>query len=117
MSLSVTEERPDAGEVISLFTAARLNGPLDEPDRVQQMLDQAKHVMTARADGELVGLIRVLTDFAFNAFIADLAVHPRYQRQGIGSRLVCAATSRYPGVKFVVHPGHDSGQFWQRNGF
>lgn len=111
-------EVPTAAEAADLFTEAQLNGPLDDPPRLQRMLETAQQVITARSsDGLLVGLIRVLTDFSFNAFIADLAVRPGWQRQGLGSRLVRAAIDDHPGVKFVVQPGHDSGPFWQRVGF
>jgi biotin carboxylase/ribosomal protein S18 acetylase RimI-like enzyme len=109
---------PTAAETAALFAAAQLNGPLDDIPRLQRMLDTAQQVIAARtSDGRLAGLIRVLTDFSFNAFIADLAVHPDWQRQGLGTRLVEAVTREYPGVKFVVHPGHDSAAFWKRAGF
>jgi hypothetical protein len=57
-------DEPSASEVIMLFRAAGLNGPLDEPERLAKMLLASQHVITARVDGQLVGLIRVLTDFA-----------------------------------------------------
>jgi biotin carboxylase/GNAT superfamily N-acetyltransferase len=111
-------EVPTATEAADLFAEAQLHGPLDDPPRLQRMLEAAQQVITARSsDGLLVGLIRVLTDFSFNAFIADLAVRPGWQHQGLGSRLVRAAIDDHPGVKFVVQPGHDSGAFWQRVGF
>ena len=107
-----------ADEVVELFRVAELNGPLDDLARMQRMLDESQQVVVARApDGTLVGLIRVLTDFSFNAFIADLAVRPKWQQQGVGRRLVEAATAQHPGVKFVVQPGHDSGSFWSKVGF
>ncbi len=117
-SLRLTRDGASADEVAELFGAAGLNGPLDDPARLKRMLDEAQELVVARAeDGTLVGLIRVLTDFSFNAFIADLAVRPGWQGQGLGSRLVNAVVADHPGVKFVVHPGHDSGPFWTKLGF
>lgn len=115
--MTYAEERPSAAEVVDLFRAAGLNGPLDDLPRIQRMIEEAQQVLTARLDGRLVGLIRVLTDFAYNAFITDLAVHPDVQRRRVGSTLVSRATDRWTGVKFVVHAGHDSGGFWLRHGF
>ena len=117
LDVEIVEERPRAAEVIELFAAARLNGPLDDEPRVQAMIDTAQHLLVARRGGGLVGLIRVLTDFAYNAFIADLAVHPDVQRTGVGSALVERAVRDFDGVKFVVHAGHGSTPFWLRQGF
>ena len=107
-----------AEEVAELFRSAELNGPLNDLGRLRRMLDEAQDLVVARTeDGVLVGLVRVLTDFSFNAFIADLAVLPGWQGRGLGTRLVEAVVADHPGVKFVVHPGHDSGPFWGKLGF
>jgi len=110
------EDKPPASEVIDLFRIAGLNGPLDEPERIAQMLAAAQHTITARVDGRLVGLIRVLTDFAFNAFVADLAVSPDFQQKGIGTQLLARATARSDGVKYILQT-HDSGDFYLKRGF
>src|SRR5437763_14158763 len=90
--IAYSTTRPRANETIELFRAASLNGPLDEPERIQRMLDEAQFVLAARSGEQLVGLIRVLSDFAYNAFVADLAVLPAFQRRGIGSHLLREAT-------------------------
>jgi N-acetylglutamate synthase-like GNAT family acetyltransferase len=109
-------DKPVASEVIALFRAAGLNGPLDEPERVAQMLLASQHVITARVDGQLVGLIRLLTDFAFNAFVADLAVNPAFQRKGIGTELLARATASHDGVKYILQT-HDAAGFYLKNDF
>lgn len=43
-----------------------------------------------RKDGELVGMGRVIGDGGCNYEIVDMAVHPDYQRQGIGLRIMTA---------------------------
>lgn len=111
------EERPSAREVINLFKAAELNGPLDDEERIEHMIKEAQYILTARVDNQLVGLIRVLTDFSYNAFIADLAVLPEFQNKRIGSQLLNKATQPFEKVKFIIQPGHDSGEFYKKNGF
>lgn len=110
------KDKPSASEVIHLFRSAGLNGPLDEPDRIGQMLSAAQLIITARLDGSLVGLIRVLTDFAFNAFVADLAVSPDSQERGVGTELLTRATAGNDAVKYILQT-HDSGAFYLKRGF
>jgi len=116
-AITYTTAPPTAGETIALFCAAGLNGPLDDNERMQRMLDEAQYLLAARCGTLLVGLVRVLTDFSFNAFVADLAVLPRFQRRGIGSHLLAEATEPFAGVKFIVQPGLDSRDFYAKGGF
>ena len=46
------------------------------------------HYTVRDADNRLIGYMSVLSDGVADAFLIDLAVHPRYQRSGIGSRIV-----------------------------
>jgi N-acetylglutamate synthase-like GNAT family acetyltransferase len=110
------KDKPSASEVILLFRSAGLNGPLDEPKRISQMLTAAQQTITARVDGRLVGLIRLLTDFSFNAFVADLAVSPDCQGKGVGTELLARATARNESVKYILQT-HDSGDFYLKRGF
>ncbi|MDB5777342.1 MAG: GCN5-related N-acetyltransferase [Herbaspirillum sp.] len=43
----------------------------------------------------LVGLVRVLTDNMFTTYVAEVCVHPAYQKKGIGSNLIKAITERF----------------------
>src|SRR5690242_17745365 len=74
--------RPEITTIIALYRAAELNRPLDEPARIARMYDAANLVLTAWAGDQLVGIVRVWNDGGFLAYIADLAVHPSYQRHG-----------------------------------
>jgi GNAT superfamily N-acetyltransferase len=62
--------------------------PVDQPDRIQGMLDQADLILAARLDGHLVGVSRALTDFQFCTYLSDLAVVLDHQRTGIGRQLI-----------------------------
>ena len=62
--------------------------PVDDRARIEGMLRQADLIVTARHNGQLVGISRALTDFQFCTYLSDLAVNESYQRQGIGRRLI-----------------------------
>ena len=62
--------------------------PVDDRPRIDGMLRQADLIVTARHNGQLVGISRALTDFQFCTYLSDLAVDESYQRQGIGRRLI-----------------------------
>ena len=52
------------------------------------MLEHADIIVTARADGQLVGISRAITDFSYCTYLSDLAVDEAYQRRGIGKELI-----------------------------
>jgi GNAT superfamily N-acetyltransferase len=62
--------------------------PIDDVPRMDQMLRQAQVIVTARANGKLVGISRALSDFCFATYLADLAVDKEWQGHGIGRRLI-----------------------------
>jgi GNAT superfamily N-acetyltransferase len=62
--------------------------PVHDRARMQKMLEHSDLLITARADGRLVGLARAMTDFAYCCYLADLAVAGDFQRLGIGRRLI-----------------------------
>jgi len=62
--------------------------PVDNPQRLQRMLQAYNLVVTAWRDDLLVGIATCWTDYAHSAYLADLAVAADFQRTGIGRKLV-----------------------------
>ncbi|WP_232629553.1 GNAT family N-acetyltransferase [Methylobacterium sp. Leaf118] len=62
--------------------------PAEILERLGRMLAGADLIITARLDGRLVGVARTLTDFAFCAYLSDLAVARDVQGLGIGRGLI-----------------------------
>jgi ribosomal protein S18 acetylase RimI-like enzyme len=62
--------------------------PVDEPGTIEGMLRSADVILTARAQGLLVGVSRAITDFHYCTYLSDLAVDQAYQGRGIGRELV-----------------------------
>ena len=70
-------------EVIDLYRASTLGlrRPIDDRDRMQQMIRNANLVITAWDGDLLVGISRSVTDFSYATYLADLAVRESHQRQ------------------------------------
>jgi ribosomal protein S18 acetylase RimI-like enzyme len=62
--------------------------PVGEPETIRGMLAHADLIVTARADGVLVGISRAITDHSYCTYLSDLAVDRAYQRRGIGKELI-----------------------------
>lgn len=62
--------------------------PVDRPELIRAMLENASVIVTARDAGRLVGVSRAISDFAYCTYLSDLAVDEAYQRRGIGRELI-----------------------------
>jgi predicted N-acetyltransferase YhbS len=76
--------------------------PVDDPERIAHMLQHATLILTARAEGELVGVARSLTDFVYCTYLSDLAVDVSYQRQGIGIELIRRTKLQAPQARLIL---------------
>lgn len=75
-------------DILSRSTLAERR-PVDCPETIAGMLQQADVLVTARTTaGLLVGVARSITDFHYCTYLSDLAVDQAFQRQGIGRRLI-----------------------------
>ena len=76
------------------------------------------------SDEEAVGVVRLLWDGGYVAFLSDVIVDPRYQRKGIGRTLVEAVIKRIkddmkPGYKVKLNLNSAKGKepFYEKFGF
>ena len=76
-----------AEEVLTIYLESGLNRPT-ETRRIQQMIDHATIIITAQDGDKLVGCLRAFTDYSFDCYLNDLAVHREYQKRGIGKELI-----------------------------
>ena len=112
---------PDLGidDYGTLLDAAGLGAkrPIFDPDRLWTMLANANLIVTARADGVLVGMARALTDFAYCCYVSELAVHRDHRRHGIGRALV-AEVRRHAGpeASLFLHTLPGSERFCEEMG-
>jgi GNAT superfamily N-acetyltransferase len=88
--------------------------PVDDAERLAAMLANANLIMTARRNGELVGIARAMTDFSFSCYLSDLAVSKRVQGKGVGAQLVEAMRHHLgPTVNLILSSVPESVGFYQ----
>jgi ribosomal protein S18 acetylase RimI-like enzyme len=89
-------------EIVELHVAAGLRRPRD-PGRIGRMYEASPIVWTARDGLRLIGILRGWTDGAFDGYVCDLAVHPAYQRRGVGRELLNRCVTAHSGeVQWVL---------------
>ncbi len=79
-----------AAEFIDVLNRSTLGErrPVADVARMDEMLRKADVIVTARLDGQLVGISRAITDFCYCTYLSDLAVDEAYQGRGIGRALI-----------------------------
>ncbi|MES2766610.1 MAG: GNAT family N-acetyltransferase [Bacteroidota bacterium] len=74
--------------------------------------------ISARNDeGKLLGFVRVLTDYAFNATIADIVVHPDFQKLGVGRALMEEAKKQLGSTAIFLEAMPQNEEFFKKCGF
>ena len=91
--------------------------PMEDPLLLERMIKGSNLLITARSEGQLVGLLRGLSDFCYRSFIADLAVAHSYQRKGIGRQLIQVARNQAPDARLILFSAEDALPFYEKLGF
>ena len=76
--------------------------PVTDPECIADMLAHGNLLLTARDNGNIVGVARSLTDFSFCTYLSDLAVDRDYQHKGIGKELIRRTQLAAPKAKLIL---------------
>ena len=91
--------------------------PTTDIKRLTHMFEKADIVCCAFDQNKMIGVCRCLSDFSYVTYISDLAVHPNYQRQGIGQTLIQNIQTKSPGCKLVLLSNTNANEFYPHIGF
>ena len=83
---SISKEIPEVDEFIALRLAAGLSAKTTEA--AQRGLPASLFSVCVRDNGRLIGMGRVIGDGGCNFEVVDVAVHPEYQRRGLGYQIM-----------------------------
>jgi len=109
-----------AEQAIDLYKRSTLSErrPVHNIQTFEAMLKHANLTITAWNDEKLVGISRTLTDFAYAAYLADLAVDEKYQRSGIGKQLIEETKARLgPECMIVLLAEPKANEYYEHIGF
>jgi GNAT superfamily N-acetyltransferase len=109
-----------AEQAIDLYKRSTLGErrPIHNVQTFEAMLQNASLTITAWEEESLIGISRSLTDYAYVAYLADLAVDEAYQRLGIGKRLIEETKSRLgPECMIVLLAAPKANEYYEHIGF
>ena len=82
-------------EVLALYASVGWTNYTSNAQMLKSAFAHSLKIYAAYCDEQLVGLIRAVGDGFSVVFIQDLLVHPRVQRQGIGTALLRRILQEY----------------------
>ncbi|MBO4406869.1 MAG: GNAT family N-acetyltransferase [Clostridia bacterium] len=104
--IRIGEERITAGEYVEFLKRTDLGSQYPKErfgERIAKLVKTATISLVARnGENEAVGVLFGLTDFAYWLYVTDLGVDRRYERRGIGSRLMKKAHELAGGEKDIA---------------
>ncbi len=105
-TVSIREERVSPEEYIRFLKTTDLGSQYPKErfeQRIGILVQSTQISLTARnAEGELVGILFGLTDFAYWLFVTDLGVSRAYERRGVGTMLMKTAHELAGGERDVA---------------
>ena len=109
--------RPEPKVIADLYRAAQLIRPVDDVERIRRMYAGSNLVLTAWDSDRLVGILRGWLDGAFDGYVCDLAVHPEFQKHGIGANLLNLAQQGRPEVQWVLRASKIATNYYEHIGW
>ena len=108
-----------ADEFIALLESSMLaeRRPVEDRACMEAMVKNANLTITARHQGELIGIARSVTDFAYCCYLSDLAVDSAWQKRGIGKQLIARTQARlYENGKVILLAAPKAQAYYERIG-
>jgi predicted N-acetyltransferase YhbS len=109
----------DLDAVIDVYRDSTLGErrPVDDRERMRQMLERANLVVSAWDGEQLIGIARSLSDFCYATYLSDIAVRLAYQRQGIGRELIRRTQSEGGRATVFLFAAPKAVEYYSRVGF
>ena len=93
---------PDEFRTVLINSTLGERRPVNDTERIAQMVKSAGLIITARDNKKLVGVARAITDFVYCTYLSELAVDKDYQNRGIGKELIKQVKLKTPKAKLIL---------------
>ena len=105
-------------EILVLLRQGGFPRPMGDLDRVRKMVENGSFHFTVREGSELVGFLRVLTDYVYYGIVTEVAVAPSHKGQGVGRELLRSAREEAGDlVTFVLTSSEEGDPFYEHLGW
>jgi len=91
--------------------------PVDDRERMRQMLERGNLVVTAWDGEQLIGIARSLSDFCYATYLSDLAVRLAYQGRGVGRELIRRTQAEGGRATIFLFAAPKAADYYPRVGF
>lgn len=97
-----TQKEFSSQQVYDLYASVKWSAYTKDLPKLLHAISNSSLVISAWNGGELVGLIRALSDGETVAYIQDILVKPAYQGSGIGNQLMSQMLRNFSGIRQIV---------------
>lgn len=112
-------DTPSEHELVELYDSVQWTAYTRDPAHLVAAVAASLATVTARLDGRLVGLARVVGDGLTIIYLQDILVAPQLQRTGVGRELLSRVLAPYREVRKVLMTDDEPPQraFYEAMGF
>ena len=107
-------------EIINLYKSVGWTNYLERIDILEEAYANSLCVLGAYDSDRLVGIIRAVGDGQTIVFVQDIIVLPKYQRKGIGTKLLKAVLEKFKNVyqmELLTDDTEKTAAFYRSAGF
>ena len=116
IQISLTDQIKEE-EVLAIYSANKWSST-EIPTQLLPALRNSHSLVTARLSGELVGIGNAISDGHLVVYYPHMLVHPKYQRKGIGKKMIEAMQNIYAGFhQQMLTADGDAIEFYKSVGF
>jgi len=92
--------------------------PIHNSECMEGVVKNSNLVVSAWHGDELIGIARSVTDFHYACYLSDLAVDQKYQKNGVGKRLLALTQEQLnEECKLILVAAPDANSYYEHLGF